>query len=167
MCKMIKDWNLCARARVCVRVCVYVYIYRYIYYLSVYICLLVLLCNQFIVFVLLSHFHKLMPRQRWIQHRDAPPFEILLGFVFVNFDCLTCIYCNSRLQSYFRNTVLFLNLHTSVTLFGYSETLRYFRCKRSADISNIQWREITFRKNNLSPRYSFLAESDNYKFNVI
>ena len=34
-------------------------------------------------------------------------------------------------------------------------SLRYFRCKRSADKSNIQWREITFPKNNLSLRYSF------------
>ena len=74
---------------------------------------------------------------------------------------------NSRLSSYCRNTVLFLNLHTSVTWSGYSESLRYFRCKRSANKSYIQWREITFRKYNLSLRYSFWVESDNYKFNVI
>ena len=43
---------------------------------------------------------------------------------------------NSRLSSYCRNTVLFLNLHTSVPWFGYKESLWYFRCKRSADKSN-------------------------------
>ena len=39
---------------------------------------------------------------------------------------------NSRLSSYCRNTVYFLNLHTAVTWFGCFLILRYFRCKRSA-----------------------------------
>ena len=39
---------------------------------------------------------------------------------------------NSRLSSYCRNTVYFLNLHTSVTCFGCFLILRYFRCKQSA-----------------------------------
>ena len=37
--------------------------------------------------------------------------------------------CNSRLLSYCRNTVLFLNLHTSVTWFGYSESLLKLKVK--------------------------------------
>ena len=49
----------------------------------------------------------------------------------------------SRLSSYCRKNVLFLNLNTSVTWFGYFLSLQYFCCKRSADKSNIQWREIT------------------------
>ena len=45
---------------------------------------------------------------------------------------------NIRLSSYCWNTVLFLNLHTSVTWFGYFLSLQYFRCKRSADKSYIK-----------------------------
>ena len=74
---------------------------------------------------------------------------------------------NSRLSIYCRNTILFLNLHTSVTWFGYFLNLEYFRCKRSADKSIIQWCEITFPKNNSLLRYFFLAESDDNKSNVI
>ena len=74
-----------------------------------------------------------------------------------------CLVQNSNdwkftLSSYCRNT----NLHTSVTWFRYSESLRYFRCKRSADTSNIQWREITFRKKSF--KISFKPNPINLKW---
>ena len=53
---------------------------------------------------------------------------------------------NSRLSSHCRNTDLFPNLHTSVTWFGYFLSLRYFRCKQSADKSNIQCVKSHFQK---------------------